>query len=157
MFFEAIVPPQPLQPSLVINSCFLILGQVSNLFIQLLLYHRTELTTETVFYPPIVYSRQCTSSIIATYVPVFVLLYLANLFVLPAIMLIRRAYFKRQQKQQQAINTILVEILSGTPNKPAVLKSLNFDRRSLRVTNLSVLLTFGWVFSPLAVLLYLLP
>lgn len=135
-----------------------------------------ETTVETECAPLFTYSGQCASSIIiATYEPVFVLLLLANLFLLPLLRFIQRIYLKRKRQHYQQVASgdddesrrsterqhrqqAWTELLTDVPIKPEVLRSLSFDRRSFvvsRVTNMSILLTFGWVFPPLAILIAL--
>lgn len=172
-FYSAIVSPPPLHTSLEITFATPFTSYVNvnaiidgvNVFTLDTVKSQSNLNTD--FMPPFTYSGQCVSSIIATYVPVFVLLYLANLFVLPVIMFLRRLYFKRGLRTEQQLaesndneqsNVTVTELMTGAPKKAKILRSLSFDRRTFvvsRVTNLSVLLAFGWVFPPLAVLIAL--
>jgi len=168
-FSELLVPPPPLETPLTVISLtpsyrFAVQNQVPTFSSSLL---PVQAVVQTQFSPPFTYSGQCASSVIATYEPVFVLLYLTLLFFLPLVKFIYRMTFSGSNDQQGRASSILSKrsttmqrvwwsASKNTLLKPEVLRAMDFDRRSFvvsRVTNIAVLMTFGWVFPPLAALI----
>lgn len=150
-FYTAIVPPPPLQTVFPIELC-----ASDYSFDSLINAVRfsacptvVDSSITTSFEPPFSYSGQCASSVIAAYVPVFVLMFLVNLFVFPLPRLFGKCFCTKP--------AAAAAVDPKNPAKlPEVLDSIGFDRRGFtiaRVTNFSVLLTFGWVYPPLAVLI----
>jgi hypothetical protein len=119
-------------------------------------------TATTSYDPPFSYSNQCSSSLLSYYAPVFVYMSLIVTFVHPLLSVAHCAMYKRlgQSAQGRTIISYCVPrilridaftVQSEAPHGPT---HLPWDANQFLVTILSyvgVLLTFGVVFSPLAV------
>ena len=133
------------------------------------------LYSSVTFTPPFIYSAQCSSSILANYVPIYVLLFgITGLFI-PSVQLILMRYFHkhrtslmyRLKQRMNFFNIISGDIICNmimpieTVNELNLMLKTNtplYDIRRLSITYVSyvfLLVTFGLGYPPLAVLLLL--
>jgi len=108
--------------------------------------------------PPFSYSYQCSSSIITSYAPAFVILCLLRTFATPALQYLMFAWYSRAAKDtflHRMLARVTLPILKPIPTTGSAssIYQPNFDGNQLLlslVTYLGILLTFGAAFPPLA-------
>lgn len=156
-FYDIIIPPSSIESSYSYQSC------AQALLFKLRFLNCTsyeEVTTTTSYLPPFLYRYQCSSTLITTYAELYVYKYIIAAFGQPLLVVAVRSLSKRLGKNSKmflTLQSVLPQMFFTTEMLRNRVEALFFkDRFNLRVvTYMSVFVTFGVIFPPLAVMICL--
>lgn len=161
-FYNALFAAAAVQSSYYYSSCFQYVAVISY-------GHVCSVFTETTQYsPPFIYSYQCSSKIVANYVPVYILLFILSGVVIPSLKLgLKIAYDSLNKKSVQSmtyaqfiIQNIVPEYFrelhrDGDADISRRKKLRLFSKLTLTVqinSSLTIMMCFGALFPPLALI-----